>query len=381
MSGLDGRHLVVFMTHGVSVSDWARIGMLDRELAIYRRLVAEGMRVTLMSSGGAAELEHLGRLGPIELCCNHRGLPLAAYRLALPWLHRRQLGRVDVIKTNQTAGGLLARHAARRWGAALVARCGYMWSVFHRRRYGDRDRRTRLALRTEQKLFASADLVQVTADFMRDELSERFAGRLDAKVRVVPNYVETQRLNPASVGDESADFDVLFVGRFGREKNVDVLLEAVKELPIVVGLAGGGGATPAELRKISDGGRAEIRWLGQVPHAELPATLNRAKVFVLPSRYEGHPKALIEAMACGRAVIVSDRPGLREVVVHRETGLVVSPTPEQLREAIRLLLGDIELRQSLGRGARAVAVERYSLDHVAPLEAAVLREAMSVGKR
>jgi glycosyltransferase involved in cell wall biosynthesis len=100
-------------------------------------------------------------------------------------------------------------------------------------------------------------------------------------------------------------------------------------------------------------------------------------VFILPSHFEGHPKTLIEAMACGLPVIGADTPGINNLIRHGETGFLCGTEPEQIREAIVSVLGDAGLRQRLGRNARDEAMATFSLDAIVQKELAVLEEAVS----
>src|SRR3546814_4813955 len=84
----------------------------------------------------------------------------------------------------------------------------------------------------------------------------------------------------------------------------------------------------------------KARLHGNLPHQNLPEMINAGRIFVLPSSYEGHPKTLLEAMACGAAVIGTDVPGIREVIEDGRTGLLCAPTAAALRDAIERLLSD-----------------------------------------
>ncbi len=97
-------------------------------------------------------------------------------------------------------------------------------------------------------------------------------------------------------------------------------------------------------------------------------------IFVLPSFYEGHPKALAEAMACELPVIGADSVGIREMIKHGETGYTCATDPDSIREAIRELIADPDLCTRLGRNARRYIQENYALDKIASLEATLLRE-------
>lgn len=108
---------------------------------------------------------------------------------------------------------------------------------------------------------------------------------------------------------------------------------------------------------------------------DMPAALGAAQLVVLPSYYgEGMPKALLEAAACGRAVITTDHPGCRDAVVAGETGLLVPPRDSAaLADAIATLLGDPARRRAMGRAARAHAERHFSVTDVVGRHLAIYR--------
>jgi glycosyltransferase involved in cell wall biosynthesis len=93
--------------------------------------------------------------------------------------------------------------------------------------------------------------------------------------------------------------------------------------------------------------------------------LRSLDVFVLPSRYEGLPLALLDAMATGTAVVASDVGAVSEAVVSGETGLLVPPDdPKALAAGIRQLLDDERLRQRLGAAARAAWQAEFTAERM-----------------
>jgi len=106
-----------------------------------------------------------------------------------------------------------------------------------------------------------------------------------------------------------------------------------------------------------------MHWVGRIPHAELPAWIDAASVFVTVPSVDATAVSLLEAMACRAAVVASDLPSAVEWVRNEETGLVVKPRDENaLVSAIERLLSDAALRDRLGRGAETEVHARADHD-------------------
>jgi len=106
-------------------------------------------------------------------------------------------------------------------------------------------------------------------------------------------------------------------------------------------------------------GEGWMRWLGHVD--DMAALLKAVDVSVLPSWREGLPRSLLEAAACGLAIVATDVPGCREVVEHELTGLLVPVRdPASLAAALERLIRDPALRARLGTAARARAEAEFA---------------------
>ena len=93
--------------------------------------------------------------------------------------------------------------------------------------------------------------------------------------------------------------------------------------------------------------------------------LENTNLVVLPSYREGFPKALIEASACGRAIVTTDVPGCREAVEHKKNGLLVpKENPYELAKAVRYLIENKNERREMGLKSRIIAEDKYSINQV-----------------
>jgi len=189
---------------------------------------------------------------------------------------------------------------------------------------------------------------------------------------VTPFGVDLSVFSPREGGEAAADGVVTLgmVKSLAPVYGVDLLLRAYAGLLADPGVAVdtrlvivGDGPQRGELIALADrlGLAGRVRFVGAVPHAEVPSWLRRFDLCAAPSRQESFGVAVVEASACGLPVVVSDAGGLPEVVDHGVTGLVV-PAGEVagLQAALTALVTDADLRARLGRQGRESVARAYA---------------------
>jgi glycosyltransferase involved in cell wall biosynthesis len=182
--------------------------------------------------------------------------------------------------------------------------------------------------------------------------------------------VDTRALTP--LPEPSPPVTAAYVGRMLADKGVVTLIEAFallgeRNLPLQLLLAGDtdkenpGSLAPEQLREFAS--LYGIKWLGHV--ADIKDVWARAHFAVLASRREGLPKSLLEAAACGRAMVATDAPGCREIAIEGETALTV-PVDDvgALADAMARLAGDAEMRRRYGANARRLVERKFSADAI-----------------
>jgi glycosyltransferase involved in cell wall biosynthesis len=211
-------------------------------------------------------------------------------------------------------------------------------------------------------------------------------GITKSRIALIPGSgVDVNRLRPLAEPSSAPTFG--FVGRLLDDKGVRTLVAAHRllrrRLPdaklLIAGtpdLANPASVTDLEARSWND--EAGITWLGHV--SDISAFWAQAHVAVLPSRREGLPLSLMEAAACGRAMIASDVPGCREIVVHEQTGLLfpVDDAPA-LADAMARLATDPQLRARCAPAARKLVVERFAADIIGRQTVALYERALEDG--
>lgn len=269
--------------------------------------------------------------------------------------------RVDVVHSHEFTMAVYGSVAARWLGKRHVVTMhgGGGWEARWRRRAA-----LRWALRR-------ADAIVAVSESMRERLADVL--ELDAgAIEVIHNGIETVRGRAGPVREElglsPGDVLLVSVGNLYEVKGHDVLVRALARLergeaaPPWRAAIAGRGDREGPLRELATslGIEDRVRFLGY--RDDIPDLLAAADVFVLPSRAEGLPLALLEAMIAGKAIVASRTGGIPEAVeAGREALLVLPGDPDALAEALERLVGSPPLRDRLGDAARAAADERASV--------------------
>lgn len=184
---------------------------------------------------------------------------------------------------------------------------------------------------------------------------------------------------------DSREIEIICTSRLAAYKGIDILLHAfamaIEREPKLRLTLAGSGHLAAELKMLARelGIHRSVRFLGAVPPNEIFAALRHADIAVLPSRSEGLPLALLEAMSCARPIIATRAGGMPEVIDNGENGLLVSiEDADALADALILLAGDAGLRDRLGAAAlRSFEASHHHESHVIPEMLALYRQAAS----
>jgi phosphatidylinositol alpha-1,6-mannosyltransferase len=214
------------------------------------------------------------------------------------------------------------------------------------------------------------------------EREAEHAARRDLNTVVVPPGVDVNRFRPpTSLADVAAtrhkfglDAErplVLGLSRLVPRKGFDVVIDAARALDDVQLAIAGDGRDRKRLERHA-GGASNVRFLGRVDEADLPALYGSADVFAMCCRErwggleaEGFGIVFLEAAACGVPAVAGRSGGAHEAVVDGETGFVVPPRDvEAVRGALARLCGDEGLRLQMGSAARRRAEHEFSYEHL-----------------
>ncbi len=211
----------------------------------------------------------------------------------------------------------------------------------------------------------SASAVIANSNGLRD-LAVAFDSSI--KIPIIPNGVDGTRYT-----NESREWSpprLFSVGRIVYQKGLDRGLRALAQLKDINwrwSIAGDGPQMEALKSLAQELGIAErVTFLGWRSKEELAKDYHQANLFLFPSRHEGMPNAVLEAMSSGLPVVATKIAGNEELVMEGGTGfLVPSEDVDALRDALRKLLTDSNLCEQMGAASRQRVETEYSWEKVA----------------
>ena len=261
----------------------------------------------------------------------------------------------DVLSCHSSKAGLLGRIAAKLAGVPVVF-TAHGWAFTE----GVPDKERKLYEKIEKFAALFSDHIITVSEYDRD-LALKVGIAAPEKITAIHNGMPDRK--PAVRKNHTNPPSLMMVARVGPQKDHARLLRALwgcTDLEWTLQIIGGGDDIElrvlAEQMEIAD----RISFLGE--RADVPDLMDRdADIYLLISNWEGLPRSILEAMRSGLPVIASDVGGVKECVLHGETGLVVPPGQDQpLMLALRELILDRQGQRDMGAAGRAHFEKNFS---------------------
>jgi glycosyltransferase involved in cell wall biosynthesis len=315
-----------------------------------------------------------------------------AIRPLVDWRHLRQLKqalkrlRPEVVHTHSSKAGVLGRLASMESGIGVRVHTPHTFSFLFGAMFSARKRALFRAI--EQQLGRHTQRLVAVSESEAETIRQSGVIAPD-KVRTVPNGIAPEPYRQAvAVARESLGFQrgqplLITVGLLNAAKGQDLAIEALADKRLEglqLALVGHGEDQPRLEARIAELGLgARIKLLGW--RDDVPALLKGADGLLLPSRWEGMPYAVLEAMAAGLPVVATAVDGARELVVTGETGWLA---PVGDAEALVAALAAFRAcspsaRRQLGQAGERRLVQRYTLERLAAGLSDVYAEALAAG--
>lgn len=352
-------NLAYFLTIGLTLSVFESIGTLSRETKILKALAARGWEISLYSYDKTKKIPKLDFPATVYGQWPFRLPPKTnlLYPLMLPLLRFFSGHHNHILLTVQGYSSWPAIFCAWFWRSKIIVRCGYVEGEEFQSK-GRSGLRVSLRMALEKWTFKHADRCLIPTQMLAEWVQKNYGIRKE-KCDVVPNFVDTDLFSPNPT--LKTHYDVICIGRLNQQKRVLLILEALKQSNLSI-LFIGRGEEKQTILNVSQQHNMQVKIIDSVVNEDLPTFLQQSRVYLIASIWEGHPKSLIEAMACGCGCVGTFSPGIQNLIVNGKTGLLVDPTPEQIAHAVSKLINTPKLCHTLGENARRFAMEHFAFD-------------------
>lgn len=243
------------------------------------------------------------------------------------------------------------------------------------------------------KAVCAADLIILYTPLMLQEIKKSFPEIKEGKIRYLHNAVNIERFTPGEPDTEviekympfkGSEKLLLYVGRISRKKGVLDLVKSLAKIVenypnVILALAGREEERYAdEVRKLIRELRLDkhVVFLGPIPNKDVIHLMRACSLFVYSSiGGEGIPRAILEAMACGKPIVATRVSGVPEAVKNGETGYAVEVGDhEEFSERVLRILKDEQLMDRMGKNARTLIEREFNYKSIIPKLAQVMEE-------
>jgi glycosyltransferase involved in cell wall biosynthesis len=327
------------MTPNMSLEKWETAGQLSRELNYYEELTRKAtMRLTVFSYGrndSQYEKENLVVLGmpqwiPLSIPFRVQNLIYSIYALLF---YRKQFRKVLLSKTNQFPSANFGMLLKIFYSIPLIIRMGF---------YNTHLQEVSFARKvTERIAFKFSNFIFTTSKEAADFIVQSYKIP-KSKILTILNSVNLEKFKPLSLPKK---WDCITVGRLENIKNIDLLLQVFMKMSGRCLIIGKGSREKSVKQAIDQ--NDDLQWIQRVDNDDLPQYYNSSKCFVLLSEFEGNPKVLLEAMACGTSCVGTDVPGIRECITDNFNGLLVTKDAQSIVNKINHLISNQNEKERL----------------------------------
>jgi len=213
-------------------------------------------------------------------------------------------------------------------------------------------------------VYVSADKIIISNKSDKNYIEKIFPVKKN-KLQLIRNFIDTDHFccnNTNPIGENKKK--ALFIGRIEQRKNVENLMYGCKASNCTLNIVGQG-KNELYFKNIAIKMNADIHFHGTIDNNEMPEIICQNDLFILPSFYENNPKVLLEAMACGRVVLGTNVPGIRELIDDGKTGFLCDTDSLSISNAIQRIFNiPDETLNVIAKNARQFVAKECAIENV-----------------
>ena len=363
-------NILLTFTFNYSLKTWEEAGILDRELGYYKKLSDKhNIKFVFLTYGYKSEKKYLTNYPTIEVIpiydfikpTNNKCL-LFLKTFFVPFLIRKKVSDISIIKTNQLNGSWLAILLKLVTNKPLFIRTGYDAFLFSVKEKKSFIKRILFYLLTQLSLLVSNFYTVSSTDDYKFIIKNYIFKK--SKLHVRHNWVKENNNIEFSERDKSK---IISVGRLVSQKNYQYLINEFSNSQYAIDIVGTG---PENEKLINQAKKSntKVNFLGNLNNENLLKLLNEYKYFISTSLFEGNPKATLEAMSSGCIVFAVNIPNNSEIIRHEENGILYQTKEGRLLNIFEQVSDNDDLSNKLSKNAVRDSKTNFSMDKMIETE-------------
>ena len=360
--------VIILFTYGVSLSDWAKSGLLDREVKFYNFLNDNyDINFTFVTFGDQNDLKYQEKIPNINIVPIYKFINKSKFKYVELFrslffgvkLKKEIPIRNSIIKTNQQWGSWVGFLLKILTNNKLFVRTGYDLLTFKKSEGKSKIKVLFFKLFTRISLKFS-DLYSVTSIADLNFLKSTFP-KYENKIILLPNWVEVTKKDLS----EHRENRLISVGRLEHQKNYNYLIRSFGNTNFELNIVGEG-SLKETLEKEARNYNSKVNFLGSINNEKLIEILNKYEYFISSTLYEGNPKAILEGLSAGCVVIAPNVEGINEIIKDGHNGFLYDFEDTNLNELI-IKLVSID-KSKIKKNAENYVIKHHELSKIANKE-------------
>ena len=318
----------VFLTYDYSLETWEKNGTLNRELKIFKEIAkSENIKFKFISYDKGYVLKNSDLQQYIETVSIYKNLKYFnnkylrfIYSFFIPFKIKEEVEKSDLIFQNQLDGSWISMITKKLTKKPLMIRTGYDAYQFSINENKNKLFVYFYRVLTKLSLMYS-DLYTVTSLSDKNYLENNFK---NAKVKITRNW---SGLSKKNTENKRYSNKILCVGRLVEQKNYIFLINSLSKYKKSISIdIVGEGPEKNKIKNLSKEKNVEVNYLGKINHDNLSDIYQKYKLYAIPSKFEGNPKTLLEAMGNGCIVLASNIENHSEIIDNSINGFLFDLT-------------------------------------------------------
>lgn len=365
--------LLLFFSYNYDLQKWYENGILYREINYYENLMSKSdIEVTFLTYGKINDDIYLPKNSKIKILniFNKKKYgPFFNFFYSIFFvLFNKNLKKYDLFKTNQNHGSWLAVISKIIYKKPLISRGGY--DLFH----------FKLQEKNLIKIIASylicflvykiSNKIIVPSEFYKKFIIKNFYIK-EKKISVIPNYVDDRYFKFLNRSFKKK-FKFLYIGRIEKQKNIEYIIKLFEKMPAYsVDIIGQGSLYKKISLKIAK--YKNINLINKkFKNQQINELFNNYDCFILPSRFEGCPKILLEAMLNGLICLTFNIPNISEIIGEEDNGIYLNNNIVSMKNKL-LNINNYELKK-IALNASNLVKNKFHINQILKSEIIILKD-------